>query len=319
MASLKQISLSHGNELSGGHRACTGCLSVVALRQAFMGIDFPVVLGGATGCMEVVTTIYPYTAWNVPYIHSAFANAAATVSGVEAAYRALRRRGKMDKTVKFVVFGGDGGSYDIGLQSLSGAMERGHHLLYICYDNEGYMNTGIQRSSATPLGAGTTTSPNGRILHGKTRAAKNLTEIMIAHDLPYVAQASISHWKDYIRKVEKAVHTEGPAFINVLAPCTLGWKFPPEQGINVAKLAVETCFWPLYEVEEGRRKLSYLPKGRVPIAQWTKLQGRFQHLHRPENEPILRELQAQVDRRWEQLLLLCGEKTVLGSTPQSPS
>lgn len=308
MASLKQIAQAHGEELIGGHRACTGCLPMVALKQALMGVDFPVVVGGATGCMEVVTTIYPYTAWKTPYIHNAFANAAATMSGVEAAYRALKRRGKIDKTVKFVVFGGDGGSYDIGLQSLSGAMERGHNLLYICYDNEGYMNTGVQRSSATPFGAWTNTSPDGRVRHGKSRLHKNLTEIMIAHDLPYVAQACISHWKDYLHKVEKAVRTEGPTFINVLAPCTLGWKFPPEQGLEIAKLAVETCFWPLYEAEWGRRALTSLAKEKKPISEWTKLQGRFRHLHRPENEPLLHELQEQVDRRWEQLLILCGEK-----------
>jgi pyruvate ferredoxin oxidoreductase beta subunit len=253
--------------------------------------------------MEVVTTIFPYSAWNVPFVHSAFENAAATLSGVEATYRAMRKRGEIpDRRIKFVAFAGDGGSYDIGLQSLSGALERGHDFLFICCDNGGYMNTGVQRSSATPLGASTSTTPDGEVHHGKSSPRKDLTEIVVAHGVPYAAQASISHWKDYVRKVEKAVRTPGATFVNVLVPCSLGWKFPADQGLDVAQLAVDTCFWPLYEVEDGRHRLSYRPREKRPITDWTRLQGRFGHFDRPENEGLAEALQSQVDRRWEKLL-----------------
>lgn len=293
--------------LTSGHRACSGCLQVVAVRQALAAIDEPVVTSAATGCLEVVTTIFPYTAWNVPFMHSAFENAAATLSGLEAAHRALRRRGEIaDRRVKFVAFAGDGGSYDIGLQSLSGALERGHDFLFVCCDNEGYMNTGVQRSGATPLGASTNTTPDGEVRHGKARPRKDLTEIVVAHAVPYAAQACVSRWKDFVRKIEKAVRTPGPTFVNVLAPCSLGWKFPPERGPEVADLAVETCFWPLYEVENGRHRLSYRPTDKRPIQYWTRLQGRFEHLHRPGNEALIESLQAQVDRRWEALLQRCA-------------
>ncbi|MBI1746075.1 MAG: pyruvate ferredoxin oxidoreductase [Acidobacteria bacterium] len=306
MSGLREY-MAQEERITGGHRACTGCLPMVSLKQALMNIKDPVVVGIATGCMEVVSTIYPYTAWNVPLIHNAFENAAATVSGVEAAYNALRRKGKIAKKIKLVAFGGDGGTYDIGLQSLSGAMERGHNMLYICYNNEGYMNTGIQRSSATTMGAWTSTSPDGAVKLGKQQLQKNLTEIMIAHDLPYAAQADIGHWKDYMKKVEKAAAIDGPTFINVLSPCTLGWKFPAEDGMSIAQMAAETCIWPLYEAEHGYRKLTYKPREKKPVREWLKMQGRFRHLFRTEHEPMIEELQRQVDRRWDLLLRLCGE------------
>jgi pyruvate ferredoxin oxidoreductase beta subunit len=293
--------------LTAGHRACAGCLSVVALRQALGAIEDPIVAVGATGCMEVVTSIFPYSAWNMPFMHNAFENAAATLSGVEAAHRALRERGEVpDRDVRFLCFSGDGGAYDIGLQSLSGALERGTEAVFVCYDNEGYMNTGVQRSSATPIGAATNTTPDAAIRHGETRPRKDLTEIVVAHGVPYVAQACVTRWKDYVRKIEKAVRTRGPAFVNVLAPCTLGWKYPAEKGLEVGELAIETCFWPLYEVEEGRHRLSYRPRDKRPIADWTRLQGRFRHLERPENAAVLEALQADVDRRWDLLLRRCS-------------
>jgi pyruvate ferredoxin oxidoreductase beta subunit len=258
--------------------------------------------------MEVVTTIYPYTAWEIPYIHSAFENAAATVSGVEAAYRALKKKGKINKDIKFIAFGGDGGTYDIGLQSLSGAMERGHNMLYVCYNNEAYMNTGVQRSSATPLGAYTSTSPVGRVMTGKKQFPKDLTEIMASHGIPYVAQAGVHHWKDLTAKVEKALSIDGPKFINVLAPCTLGWKFDAELGIDISRLAADTCVWPLYEVEYGKHKVSYKPKDKKPVMEWIKSQGRFKHLLHPENQPLVDAYQAEVDKRWSRLLELSAEK-----------
>ncbi len=288
--------------LSGGHRACVGCLSTVGMRQVMASAGSNVVVGLATGCMEVVTTIYPYTAWRVPFIHDAFENVAATISGVEAAYKALRRRGKITEDIRFIAFGGDGGTYDIGLQSLSGAMERGHDMLYVCYNNEAYMNTGVQRSSATPLGAWTSTSPVGSVDVGKKEFPKDLTEIMIAHDIPYVAQAAVHHWKDLATKVQKALRIRGPKFINLLAPCTLGWKYPPEIGLDVSRLAVETCVWPLYEYENGKRKLTHRPKEKKPIIEYLKVQDRFKHLLRPENQAIIDQIQKQIDQRWSRLI-----------------
>lgn len=305
MTSLRQLA-GRDTRVGSGHRACAGCLQLVAVRQALAAIEDPVVVASATGCLEVVTTVFPYTAWKVPFVHNAFENAASTLSGVEAAHRALRRRGEVeDRRLKFVAMAGDGGSYDIGLQALSGALERGHDLLFVCFDNEGYMNTGVQRSGATPLGAWTHTTPDGEVRHGKARPRKDLTEIVVAHGVPYAAQACVSHWKDLVRKVEKGVRTPGPTFLNVLAPCSLGWKFPPERGVEIASLAVETCFWPLYEVEDGRHRLSHRPRQKLPIRDWTALQGRFRHLDDAAGEPLLEALQAQVDARWERLLRRC--------------
>jgi pyruvate ferredoxin oxidoreductase beta subunit len=287
--------------LAGGHRACVGCLSTVALRQVMASAGKDVVVGAATGCMEVVTTIYPYTAWRVPFIHDAFENVAATVSGVEAAYQALRRRGKISQEIKFIAFGGDGGTYDIGLQSLSGAMERGHDMLYVCYNNEAYMNTGVQRSSATPFASWTSTSPVGSVEFGKKTFPKDLTEIMVAHNIPYVAQGAVHHWKDLATKVQKALSIRGPKFINIIAPCTLGWKFPSEIGLDISRLAVDTCIWPLYEVENGKRKLTHRPREKKPVIEYLKLQDRFKHLLKPENQPIVNRIQKEIDERWNRL------------------
>lgn len=236
MPNLKKLS-EMPEKLTSGHRLCAGCGAAIAARQVLMGTDDPVVAAVATGCLEVATTIYPYTAWNIPFIHNAFENAAATISGVETAWRALQSRGRLptDKPVKFVVFGGDGGTYDIGLQSLSGALERGHDFVYVCYDNEAYMNTGIQRSGATPAGASTTTAPAGEKSFGKPQFRKDLTQIIAAHNIPYAAQATISNWKDLIQKSEKAFETKGPAFLNVLSMCHRGWRFKQQDTVKIAK------------------------------------------------------------------------------------
>ncbi len=292
-----------------GHRMCPGCAAPIIVRQVLAAIEEPVIVANATGCLEVATTIFPYTAWRVPWIHVAFENAAAVISGVEAAYRSLVRQGKIpERNIHFIAFGGDGGTYDIGLQALSGAMERGHRIVYICYNNEAYMNTGIQRSSATPLGAHTTTSPAGSAIPGKQQMRKDLTMIMAAHGIPYVAQAAPSQWKDLMQKVRKAVSCNGPAFLNILSSCNLGWRHEPEETIEITQLAVDTCYWPLYEVENGVWRLTYKPRKKLPVEEWLKRQGRFRHLFRPENRHLIDELQAEVDRRWEQLLFLCGEK-----------
>lgn len=294
--------------LSPGHRACAGCGSVIAIRQALMAVDGPVVVSFATGCIEVATTIYPYTAWRIPYIHNAFENSAATITGVETAYRAFKKKGKIKEEIKFIAFGGDGGTYDIGLQSLSGAVERGHDFLYICYNNEAYMNTGIQRSSATPFRASTTTCPAGTKIPGKPQFSKDLTAIMAAHHIPYVAQASPHDWRDYIGKVKKALSIRGPKFINVLASCFRGWRMQPVDSVDIVKTAVETCFWPLYEVENDEWKLNYKPKEKLPIEEWIKLQGRFKHLLKESNKPLLAEFQANVDKRWKDILEKTGDK-----------
>ncbi|NPV51946.1 MAG: pyruvate ferredoxin oxidoreductase [Firmicutes bacterium] len=305
MANLRELSRKD-ELLTGGHRACAGCGAPVAVRQVLKAVDTPVVVGCATGCLEVTTTIYPYSAWNVPFIHSAFENVAATVSGIEAAYRSLKRQGRIQRDIQFVAFGGDGGTYDIGFQALSGAMERGHDMVYICYDNQAYMNTGIQRSSATPRGAATTTSPAGRVATGgKSQYRKDLTAVMAAHDIPYVAQTTISHWNDLITKVRKAFAVEGPAFVNILAPCRLGWQIDSADSIEICRKAVDTCFWPLYEVENGVWKITVKPKEKKPITEWLRPQGRFRHLFKPGNEKIIEEIQADVDRRWEMLQKRC--------------
>ena len=281
---------------------CAGCGAPIVVRQVLMGTDEPVVVSAATGCLEVSTTIYPYTSWKGSYIHTAFENAAATLSGVETAFRALKKKGLIEENVKFIAFGGDGGTYDIGLQSLSGAMERGHDMVYVCYDNEAYMNTGFQRSGATPHGAWTTTSPIGKESYGKVQNRKDLTEIMIAHGIPYVAQASPHDPRDLVRKAAKALATPGPAFLNILAPCPRGWRSDGAETIELAREAVNACYWPLFEVVDGVYNLTYRPRRKLPLIPWLKRQGRFAHLFKPGNEQTLEELEAWSDREWDKLL-----------------
>ncbi len=309
MATLKELTHTP-DRLAGGHRLCAGCGASIAVRQILLAAgENPVVAGCATGCLEVSTTIYPYSSWRTPFIHNAFENSAATVSGVEAAFKGLQRAGKIpaDKKVKFVAFGGDGGTYDIGLQSLSGAMERGHDMVYVCYDNGAYMNTGIQRSSATPMGAWATTSEVGKAQQGKVQRRKDLTSIIADHGVPYAAQASVSHWKDLTSKAEKAFSVDGPAFLNVLSPCPRGWRTLPNQSIALAKAGVQTGFWPLFEVEDGVWRQTVKVPARKPIEEFMKPQGRFKHLFAPGNEALLEAIQAEVDRYWDYIQGRCGE------------
>jgi len=309
MPSLKELSKKE-ERLSRGHRLCPGCGASIIVRQILLAAEDPVVLSCATGCLEVATTIYPYTAWRTPFIHCAFENSSATLSGTETAYRCLKKQGKIDKTIKFIAFGGDGGTYDIGLQALSGVLERRHNLLYVCYDNQAYMNTGIQRSSASPCGAATTTSPVGKVItEGKQVERKDLTEIVVAHGTPYVAQASPAFYNDLMKKVQKALSTEGPSFMNILSPCPRGWRHLDSESIEIARLAVLTGVWPLYEVENGKYRITYRPrKKRKPFIDWIKSQGRFKHLLREENKAILEKLERSVRQREERLLALAGEK-----------
>jgi pyruvate ferredoxin oxidoreductase beta subunit len=287
--------------ISSGHRMCAGCGAPTVVKMVLLASDYPLVASNATGCLEVSTCISDYTAWKIPWIHSAFENAAATIAGVETMYRSLKKQGKISKEIKFIAFGGDGGTYDIGLQSLSGAVERGHDMLYICYDNGAYMNTGIQRSSATPRGADTTTRPAGDVIPGKTEQRKNLTRIMAAHNIPYTAQASPSHWMDLMKKVRKALETKGPKFMNIISPCNRGWRSRTDDSIMLSRLAVDTCYWPLFEIENGNTRITFRPKEKKPIVDFLRAQGRFKHLFKPENESVIKKIQEETDSEWERL------------------
>ncbi len=295
--------------LAPGHRMCAGCGGTIAVRNVLKALHpgDKAVVGNATGCLEVSSFMYPYTSYQDSYIHNAFENAGATLSGVEAAYRYMKKTGKLEENYKFITFGGDGGTYDIGFQSLSGAMERGHDMVYVCYDNGAYMNTGIQRSSATPMFADTTTTPAGKVSKGKPQSRKDLAAIMAAHNIPYVGQTTfIGNMKDLYTKSEKAIYTEGPAFLNIMAPCPRGWRYDSPDIIDVCKSAVETCYWPLFEVVNGKWILNYKPKNKLPIEDFLKRQGRFKHLFKPGNEQLIEAFQQEVDRRWEDLLEKCG-------------
>lgn len=299
--------------LSSGHRMCAGCGAPIVVKMVLLAAEHPVIACSSTGCLEVSTCISEYTAWKIPWMHSAFENAAATVAGIETMYRSLKKQGKISDEIKFINFCGDGGTYDIGFQSLSGAMERWHDMLYICYDNGAYMNTGIQRSSATPIGADTTTCPAGSVIPGKLQQRKDLTKIMANHGIPYAAQASISHWQDLMKKVKKALSINGPKFMNILAPCNRGWRSANDDAVMLSRLAVETCYWPLYEIENGDIKITVKPKEKKPLIEFLKPQGRFKHLFAPENEWLLKKAQEDVDRNWTRLLR--EESCVSGGQP----
>ncbi len=308
MAYSFKETMSKQERLAPGHRMCAGCGGTIAVRNVLRGLheEDKAVVCSATSCLEVSTFLYPYTAWQDSFIHNAFENAAATLSGAEAAYDAAKKRGKLDQTYKFIAFGGDGGTYDIGLQSLSGAMERGHDMVYVCYDNGAYMNTGIQRSSATPMFADTTTTPVGEVSLGKPQYRKDLAAIIAMHNIPYVAQTTfIKNFADLHKKAERAIYTKGPAFLNIMAPCPRGWRYPTEDIMEICRLAVETCYWPLFEVIEGEWKLSYEPKKKLPIEDFLRPQGRFRHLFKKENEWAIEAFRTEVDRRYEQLLNRC--------------
>jgi len=302
MAKLKDLAAME-DRLVAGHGMCLGCGIPLIFKIILRATEDPLIIANATGCLEVCTTIFPRTSWNVTWVHSAFENAASTIAGVEAMYKALKRKGKIpqDKEIKFLGVGGDGGTYDIGLQALSGAVERGHNIVYVCYDNNAYANTGGQRSSATPLGASATTSPAGTQSPGKLQRKKDLTKIMAAHNIPYVAQASPNRWKDLYNKAKKAFEVEGPAFLNVLCPCPTEWKTDESQSVRLAQMAVDTCIWPLYEVENGKYKINYKPKEKKQILEWLKPQGRFRHLFKEENAGVIEKFQKQVDEDWDQL------------------
>jgi pyruvate ferredoxin oxidoreductase beta subunit len=308
--------------LGAGHAACAGCPGPTVIQAAVYaareGLGCEPVITFATGCLEVVTSVYPHNAWRVPFLHSTFPNAAATASGIEAAFGARRARGELParRDIKVLAIGGDGASYDIGLQALSGAMERGHDITYICYNNEAYMNTGVQRSSATPFAAFTNTAQPG-----KPEFVKDLTRMMIAHDLPYVAQASVHAYEDMLTKLQKAIAVRGPSFVNVLTSCPVGWGVEPQDALRVAELAVECGVWPLYEYEGGRYRVTHRPDQRRPLSKYLAAQGRFSHLARPENAALVELFQQHVDHRWaelEDLEQITGKERAQARTDTAP-
>jgi len=285
-----------------GHRACQGCAEALAVRIVCKALGRNSIVAMATGCMEIVSSPLPTTAWKIPWIHVAFENAAAVASGVEAGLKALMRKGRIPaKKIHIAGMAGDGGTADIGLQALSGAMERGHDMVFVCYDNEAYMNTGIQRSSATPFGASTTTSPAGRVKPGQETWKKNVPEIMAAHGIPYVATACSAYPLDLFNKVKKAAEVKGPAYIHCLSVCPTGWRIPSGEAIRYGRLAVETGAFPLYEVIDGKYYLTFDFPSLKPITEYFKGQGRFRHLT-PE---MVERIQKRINEEYEKLRAKC--------------
>jgi pyruvate ferredoxin oxidoreductase beta subunit len=287
-----------------GHRACQGCAEALAVRLVAKALGRNVIVASATGCMEIVSSPLPFTSWRVPWFHVAFENAAAVASGIESGLKALMRKGRIpQKKIAVIGMAGDGGTADIGLQALSGALERGHDMIYICTDNEAYMNTGIQRSSSTPFGASTTTSPAGKVKAGQVTWKKNMPAIAAAHNIPYVATACPSYPIDLVEKVKKADAVDGPAYLQILSVCPTGWRSAPDQSIRLGRLAAETGAFPLYEIENGKYHLSIdFPKLR-PLKDYIKLQGRFRHL----SDARVEEIEKRIHREYEALREKAGK------------
>lgn len=291
--------------LTHGHGACPGCGYAATAKNIAKMLGPNTTVYVPASCLVVFGALYPQSAWKIPYFFTAFENTGAVLSGIKAAQR---RRG-IDSTV--VGMAGDGGTFDIGLQALSGAAERNEDVIYVCLDNEAYMNTGIQRSGATGRGAATTTCPSGTCIPGKREFPKDFTKIIAAHELPYAAQASPHNWRDMVEKAGKGFECGGPAFINAITPCPRGWRYEPQLTVEIAKLAVETCVWPLYEYERGKWTLTgeskRIAEGSMekrPVTDWIKAQGRFKHLQDPKWSSVVDEIQENVDFKWEELLRL---------------
>ena len=289
---------------ASGHRACQGCAEALAVRMVMKALGRDTIVAMSTGCMEIISSPLPTTAWQVPWIHVAFENSSAVISGCEVGMKAMMRKGKLpQKKINFVAMGGDGATADIGMGQLSGALERGHDMIYVCYDNEAYMNTGIQRSSSTPWGASTTTSPAGKKSIGQHTQKKDMAKIAIAHNAPYVATACSSFPFDLMEKVKKAAATPGAAYLHVMSVCPTGWRIQPEEAIKYGRLAVDSCIFPLYECEYGKYRLTYQPAHIQTVNEYIKGQGRFRHLTPADIEAI----QARTTADYEKLLKLSDE------------
>lgn len=301
---LKEFSTS-ADRLEGAHLMCPGCAHTIIVRAVLNATDDNLVLSTGTGCLEVSTAVYPYTSWDSSWIHIGFENASTAIAGAEAMYKARKRKGyrpEGEKEPKFVAFGGDGATYDIGFQWISGCFERGHDFMYVCLDNEVYANTGGQRSSSTPIGASTTTSPAGRVSYGEKMMKKDMMAIMAAHGAPYVAQVAPNKWKDMIKKIQKGFDAKGPVYINAMSACTTEWKFDQNKTIDVSDLAVDSLVFPLYEIENGNKlTITYRPKNIIPVRDYLGAQGRFKHLFKKENEHVIEQWQKDVDAKWEAL------------------
>ncbi len=287
-----------------GHRACPGCGLSLAARLVMETVGPETIVACATGCLEVFSTPQPESAWGVPWIHSLFENSAAVASGVEAGLKALKKT----DSARVLAMGGDGATIDIGFGSLSGMLERGHDILYVCFDNEAYMNTGIQRSGSTPFGAMTTTSPPGKASFGEDRPKKDAPAIFAAHGIPYAATASVGYWPDLKRKIKKAMETRGPKYVQIHCPCPPGWGQADTMTIHQARLAVETGLYPLVEYENGVVARVRKIKKQVPVEEYLKSQRRFAHLFRSEEgKEILARIQALADANIARLGLLEAE------------
>ncbi|MBA7658034.1 Pyruvate synthase subunit PorB [subsurface metagenome] len=284
--------------LAEGHNFCIGCGEALAMRLACKAIGENMIIAMATGCDEVCTTPLPVTSWRVPWLHTLFENVGAEISGVEVGLKALMRKGKIpERDIKCIGMAGDGATSDIGVQALSGAIERGHNFLYICWDNEAYMNTGIQRSSSTPYGASTTTAPAGKVSIGQKTRKKNMVEICVAHNIPYAATACPSYPFDLMNKVKKGAEVKGPAYVHILCPCCTGWRYPSKITIQMGRLAVETGIFPLYEVENGRYRLNVDRPTLKPVEEYLKPQGRYRHL----TDKDIQEIQEMVNEDYAKL------------------
>ena len=293
MSSIRTIKdLPIEERFAPGHSLCPGCGAAMLAKLVVKIAGKDAIIVNPTGCLEVCTSLYPNSSWKVPWIHNAFENGAITASGVKAAFKALKRKGYTDKDPYVIVLGGDGGTSDIGFQALSGALERGDEITYICYDNEAYMNTGIQRSSATPFGAWTTTSPFGRVSFGKKQLKKDLFSIAIAHRVKYAATATIGYVNDLIRKIDKAIKNT-PSFIHYLCPCPTGWRFDESLSVEITKVAVQTGLWPLLEYENGQVKLTVPVRKRLPVTKYLFMQGRFKHLK--DHPEVVKRIQEYAD------------------------
>lgn len=301
---LKEFSTS-ADRFEGANLLCPGCAHSIIVREVLNATNDDLILSASTGCLEVCTAVYPYTSWDASWIHIGFENGSTAVAGAEAMYKALKTKGRLkqpDRVPKFVAFGGDGATYDIGFQWISGCFERGHNMMYVCLDNEVYANTGGQRSSSTPIGSSATTSPAGRTSYGEKQNKKDMLAIMAAHGAPYVAQVAPNKWKDMVAKIQKGFAAEGSVYINAMSACTTEWKFAPEDTIAISDLATDSLVFPLYEIINGSElNITYRPKNIVPVRDYLGAQGRFKHLFTKQYEYLLDEWQTRVDAKWVQL------------------